>query len=117
MGELYWDDGDSVINNITTYNYYHFQFNFNVQATSAIFNITMDKKATNLPLKSLDNIEIFGYPYTPNLSTAKLNGNPITINTQTSSYSPFTKVLNITTTNFIDLNNNGPTWILTWNNS
>lgn len=48
MGELYWDDGDSVINDITTYNYYHFQFNFNVQATSAIFNITMDKKAVSL---------------------------------------------------------------------
>ena len=68
-----------------------------------------------MKLQSLDNIEIFGYPYDPNLKSAKLNGNPIAINTGTSSYSPFTQVLNITTTNFLDLNTGGP-WILTWNN-
>uniref|UniRef100_A0A914DF41 Alpha-glucosidase n=1 Tax=Acrobeloides nanus TaxID=290746 RepID=A0A914DF41_9BILA len=68
----------------------------------------------NLILPTLDNIEIFGYAYSPNIATAKLNGNPVQI--LSSSYSPFTQVLNISSPALIDLNKNRPNWILTWNN-
>uniref|UniRef100_A0A914CID0 Uncharacterized protein n=1 Tax=Acrobeloides nanus TaxID=290746 RepID=A0A914CID0_9BILA len=115
-GELYWDDGDSVIDDINTYSYYYFVYNFVVQKQNAVLNITLAKRTAIFDLTTLDNLEIFGYPYTPNLNSAKLNGNPVSINTATSSYSPFTKILNITTTNFINLNINRPSWILTWDN-
>jgi alpha-glucosidase (family GH31 glycosyl hydrolase) len=117
-GELYWDDGESIVPNddISQHNYYHFLYNFTVNQQSATLKITRNNTAMNLQLKTLDNIEIFGYQYQPTLSGATLNGKPVSINTLTSSYSPFTKVLNITTTGLIDLNNNGPVWTLSWPN-
>uniref|UniRef100_A0A914ECA2 P-type domain-containing protein n=1 Tax=Acrobeloides nanus TaxID=290746 RepID=A0A914ECA2_9BILA len=115
-GELYWDDGDTIVDDFSTHNYHHILYSFTVNKASATLNITKAKTATGLSLPSLDNIEIFGYPYQPNLKTATLNGNPLTINTATSSYSAFTQVLNITTSNLIDLNMNSQTLLVTWQN-
>uniref|UniRef100_A0A914E8N9 Uncharacterized protein n=1 Tax=Acrobeloides nanus TaxID=290746 RepID=A0A914E8N9_9BILA len=117
-GELYWDDGESLIPNddYSQHNYHHFLYNFTVNNQSATLTITQDRIGTNLPLNTLDNIEILGYSYQPNLKSATLNGSPVSINTQLSSWSPFTKVLNITTSGLIDLNKNGPIWTLSWQN-
>jgi alpha-glucosidase (family GH31 glycosyl hydrolase) len=115
-GELYWDDGETNINDIANYNYYHFTYNFYVNSNTATLNITMDRSATNLTLTYLDNIEIFGYPYTPSLASAKLNGQPANIDMSGSTYNSTTQFLSILTANFINLNQNGPTWILTWSN-
>lgn len=65
----------------------------------------------------MDNVEIFGYPFQPNFTSITLNEKPIKLDTQFSTYDSSTQVLNITAAGLINLNNNGPTWLLTWNNS
>uniref|UniRef100_A0A914DWN8 Glycosyl hydrolase family 31 C-terminal domain-containing protein n=1 Tax=Acrobeloides nanus TaxID=290746 RepID=A0A914DWN8_9BILA len=45
-GELYWDDGDSVVDDISTYNNYRFEFSFSAQAQSSTLNITRTNKAS-----------------------------------------------------------------------
>uniref|UniRef100_A0A914EBC2 P-type domain-containing protein n=1 Tax=Acrobeloides nanus TaxID=290746 RepID=A0A914EBC2_9BILA len=115
-GELYWDDGESLIPNddYSQHNYHHFLYNFTVNNQSATLTITQDRTGTNLPLNTLDNIEILGYSYQPNLKSATLNGSPVLINTQLSSWSPFTKVLNITTSGSSVLNTLSDFTIASW---
>ena len=62
----------------------------------------------------MDNIEILGYQYTPDLSTVKLNDQPVAIDMEHSLYDSQTKILNITTTGLIDLNS-GTKFLLSWN--
>jgi hypothetical protein len=135
-GELYWDDGDSIINDINLHNYYHFEFEFFASRDKAYLKITRLREAENLPLPTLDNIEIFGYEFIPNADTMKLDG--IEINATIDKLRKSNETLemeleineelgletldsedhsmNITSTHLIDLNKNGPVWMLTWNN-
>ena len=69
---------------------------------------------TGIVLPTLDNIEIFGYPSLPDLKSFNINGSPV--DAPTSDYSPFSQIMNITATNFIDLNT-GDSWILQWKNN
>uniref|UniRef100_A0A914Y0R2 Glycosyl hydrolase family 31 C-terminal domain-containing protein n=1 Tax=Panagrolaimus superbus TaxID=310955 RepID=A0A914Y0R2_9BILA len=70
-GELYWDDGDSIYpEDLSKHNFYHFNFNFKATTKSASLIITQTKAATSLHLPYLENIEIFGYPFTPDFTTA-----------------------------------------------
>lgn len=64
----------------------------------------------------MDQIEIFGYPYAPNLNTITFNGDSIKIDSLLSKYDNSTQVLVLETKNFVDLNVNGPMWVVTWNN-
>ena len=42
-GELYWDDGDSVITDITTHSYFYWKFSFTVNNNVATLTITPQK--------------------------------------------------------------------------
>ena len=46
-GELYWDDGESIIpdDDLSKHNYYHFLYNFTLNKQSASLNITCPKTA------------------------------------------------------------------------
>ena len=46
-GELYWDDGESLVPNddFSQHNYYHFLYNFTVNQQSASLTITRDRAA------------------------------------------------------------------------
>uniref|UniRef100_A0A914Q7A3 P-type domain-containing protein n=1 Tax=Panagrolaimus davidi TaxID=227884 RepID=A0A914Q7A3_9BILA len=109
-GELYWDDGDSIPPaDLSMHNFYSFIFSFDATSQNATFIITKTKTATNLSLPAVENIEIFGYQWTPDFSTATLNGNSTDITTL-STYNSTSQILNITASGLINLNNGGPTW-------
>ena len=65
----------------------------------------------------MDNIEIFGYSFNPNLTTFQLNGEPVTIDTNLTTYNQTTQVFNINKNSLLDLNTDGPIWLLTWENN
>uniref|UniRef100_A0AC34FVT4 P-type domain-containing protein n=1 Tax=Panagrolaimus sp. ES5 TaxID=591445 RepID=A0AC34FVT4_9BILA len=112
-GELYWDDGDSIpTDDLSKHNFHSFTFRFDGTSENSSLLITQTKTATNVTLPPLENIEIFGYSWTPDISSATINGNAINI-TALSTYNSTTQVLNITATGLINLNNGGPTWKLT----
>uniref|UniRef100_A0A914EEX1 P-type domain-containing protein n=1 Tax=Acrobeloides nanus TaxID=290746 RepID=A0A914EEX1_9BILA len=113
-GELYWDDGESIIDDFATYNYHHWEFTFTLSKSRAVLNITQTRTATDLPVPTMDNIEILGYQYTPDLSTVKLNDQPVAIDMKHSLYDSQTKILNITTMGLINLNS-GRKFLLSWN--
>lgn len=61
-------------------------------------------------------IEILGYPYKVKFSTFQLNKKAVKINTQKSKYYLFNNLLYINTNSLINLNQNGPKWVLSWEN-
>uniref|UniRef100_A0A914Z803 Uncharacterized protein n=1 Tax=Panagrolaimus superbus TaxID=310955 RepID=A0A914Z803_9BILA len=112
-GELFWDDGDSIPpNDLSKHNFHSFTFSFNGSSENSSLQITQTKIATNLTLPSLENIEIFGYSWNPDFSTATINGNAVNI-TALSTYNATTQIVNITASGLINLNIGGPTWKLT----
>uniref|UniRef100_A0A7E4ZV58 F5/8 type C domain-containing protein n=1 Tax=Panagrellus redivivus TaxID=6233 RepID=A0A7E4ZV58_PANRE len=113
-GELYWDDGEAWIDlgAIEQHDYFHFTFKFTYTKASATLKITAERNATALTLPTLNNIEVFGYPYTPDPSQLYVNGQQVTVDKLT--YSPFTKVANITSNGLVDLNKGTAT--LQWKN-
>jgi alpha-glucosidase (family GH31 glycosyl hydrolase) len=115
-GELYWDDGDGTFDDIEQYDFSQFTYNFSTNKSLATLVITGKKLSKSLTFPKLGQIEILGYGNKPNLQQATLNGKPLQINTQQSSYSPFTHVLSVTPSTQIDLNSGGPTWTITWQN-
>lgn len=44
-GQLYWDDGESIIDNFNTYPYYHWSFDFTLTDTAATLYITTINQA------------------------------------------------------------------------
>ncbi|CAJ0573757.1 unnamed protein product, partial [Mesorhabditis spiculigera] len=102
-GELFWDDGVSIVDDIRQANYYNFKFSFADLPTSGLLTIEAVAVAKNLPLPTLNEIIVLGYTNQPDLTKATLNGQPININVQTSGYSPLTQVLTIRTQGLIDL--------------
>ena len=116
QGELYWDDGESLFSDINYHNFYHFTFFASVSSTVSTVQINQVRSATGVELPKLENIEIFGHSYYPDLSKATVNGKPVHIDNPTGSYSPFTQILNITGSGLIDLTD-GTSWTLSWPNS
>lgn len=82
--------------------------------TMASLTIMQTKMATNVSLPNLENIEIFGYPFYPDFKQITLNGKSVTLDS--SDYSPFTKVVNMTAGEMINLNSGGSKWVLKWQN-
>ncbi|KHN87200.1 Maltase-glucoamylase, intestinal [Toxocara canis] len=111
-GELYWDDGETKVENFGTHEFYHWQFSFETTEGEAILNIsTMATAKFNLP--TLDRIEIFGYPFVPLPTTMKFNGVLYGFNYRFSYYSEKTKTLTLRKTNFITMPTSGSLRI-TW---
>ncbi|KJH46330.1 glycosyl hydrolase, family 31 [Dictyocaulus viviparus] len=103
VGVLFWDDGESIVNSYKTHNFYHWLFKYYEDCEGAYLSIKTERKATSLVIPTLDTLEIFNYKYFPDFNSFTLNGRKINVDVQSSSYQPFTKILSITTRNFIDL--------------
>uniref|UniRef100_A0AC34QMP2 P-type domain-containing protein n=1 Tax=Panagrolaimus sp. JU765 TaxID=591449 RepID=A0AC34QMP2_9BILA len=115
-GELYWDDGESIPpNDLTNHNFYHFTYNFTANNAMGSLTIIKTKIASGITLPSLENIEIFGYPFYPNFKQITLNGKPLTLDG--SDYSPFSKVVSMTAKQMIDLNSGDSKLVLQWQNT
>ncbi|KAF7636335.1 P-type domain-containing protein [Meloidogyne graminicola] len=94
-GELYWDDGESIISNFDNHQYYHFEFTIKIVGGKGKLNIIRRHSPSNssiVLLPPLCNIEIFGHT-TPsqtlnnnyiNLQQISLNGKKININNRES---------------------------------
>ncbi|CAJ0930918.1 unnamed protein product, partial [Mesorhabditis belari] len=103
-GELYYDDGVTQFDSIDQNPHFSFNFTYSYSRTAASLNARWSTSISNYTLPTLDIIDIVGYDYTPDFNSFYLNGKRININIQTSSYSPFTRRLFISTKNLIDMN-------------
>ncbi|KAE9548745.1 hypothetical protein FO519_008036, partial [Halicephalobus sp. NKZ332] len=114
-GEFFWDDGDSIpSDDLSTHNFCHFTFEFKADNDSgATLTIVKTKSCTDITFPYLENIEVFGYPFYPDLPKATVNGNPVALDSY--DYSPFTNIVNITGKGLIDYNT-GSNWALKWPN-
>uniref|UniRef100_F1KSW9 Maltase-glucoamylase n=1 Tax=Ascaris suum TaxID=6253 RepID=F1KSW9_ASCSU len=102
-GKLYWDDGESIVEDISSYSYSSWQFDFILTDEKATLYITPLNKAAKIVLPSLDIIDVIGYNYYPDLHKATLNGREAHMDLKKSSYSMLTKRLYIETAKFIKL--------------
>jgi alpha-glucosidase (family GH31 glycosyl hydrolase) len=116
-GELFWDDGESLVEPIEKAdNYYHFTFSMEVKAGKTQFTLNTDKSPKSpVALPPINSLEILGYPSSPNLRLARINGNRIALD-RSASYVPTKRSLVIRSPQLIDLNSGGPTWELGWEN-
>jgi hypothetical protein len=65
LGQLYWDDGDSIIDNFVTYNYFQWTFNYTQTSTSAQVTMQRMKTATVCVSIKIDNYyHVTGHCYT-----------------------------------------------------
>ncbi|CAJ0930944.1 unnamed protein product, partial [Mesorhabditis belari] len=115
FGELFYDDGVTLFDDITKNPHFSFNFNYSTGDTAAKLTfVTNDKMDLTLP--TLDIIEIFGYEYYPDFNSFIWNGKSINVNVQTSTYYPLRKMLYIKTKGLIDLNDvaSRATSVLTW---
>jgi len=120
MGQLFWDDGDTVPpDNLAMHNFFAWQFAFTASASSAQLNVTCTKAAQQLPIPTLDILEVLGYTYTPDFNSFKLNNNPVSIDTQLSNYNSATNRLFISTARLIDISTigAGTSSVMTWNHT
>ncbi|EYB82493.1 hypothetical protein Y032_0358g3401 [Ancylostoma ceylanicum] len=115
-GFLYWDDGDSIVDSFATHDYYQWKFKYLSTDQTATLTIKTEHQAKSLAIPTLDTIEIFNYNHYPDYTSFLLNGKKINIDVQSSSYSPFTKILYISTKKLIDLST-GTLANLTWSHS
>ncbi|VBB29260.1 unnamed protein product [Acanthocheilonema viteae] len=110
---LYWDDGESIVKDFTTYNYFYWLFEFVLSADTATLYITPNRTATGLVVPTLDVVDIIGYRYHPKLDEVRLNGMPIKIDTQQSHYDSSKNRLLIVKRNLMNIAN-GKKQTLSW---
>uniref|UniRef100_A0A8R1HPV8 P-type domain-containing protein n=1 Tax=Caenorhabditis japonica TaxID=281687 RepID=A0A8R1HPV8_CAEJA len=115
-GSLYWDDGETIVNDFDSHDYHQFDFKYNTTDSGATLAITHSRKSSKISLPTLDIIEIFNYPKPPNFRSFTINGQPVNINVQKSTYSGITKTLYISTPGLIDLTY-ADSIALRWNNA
>ncbi|VDM25868.1 unnamed protein product [Toxocara canis] len=72
-GFFYWDDGDGIITDFGTYPYYEFHFTFTSNTQTSKLTITQISKG-NIPMPTLDSIDILGLPHVPDLATVTYMG-------------------------------------------
>jgi len=111
-GQLYWDDGESWVDDIQSYNYHYFTFDMTVTSSSSSLVITKVKSGKDITMTTLDNIEILGHNLTPDTSIFYMNGKEVHPDV---NYSASTQIMNITQSGLIDWNS-GSSWTLQWKN-
>ncbi|KAM3726955.1 Sucrase-isomaltase, intestinal [Dirofilaria immitis] len=72
-GMLYWDDGESIVEDFGSYNYFHWLFEFVLSSDRATLYITPNRTAVGLLVPTLDVVDIIGYRYQPKLNEIWLN--------------------------------------------
>uniref|UniRef100_A0A0N5AMQ5 Maltase n=1 Tax=Syphacia muris TaxID=451379 RepID=A0A0N5AMQ5_9BILA len=108
-GELYFDDGESIVRDFQTYNFYMWTFSFSFTDTSAELTITMNHEGNQIVPPTLDVIEIVGYRYTMNRNSILINGLsvPVTVT------SPSKNVVNISKQGMVNMHLS-PSFTITW---
>ncbi|KAH7705357.1 Protein AAGR-2 [Aphelenchoides avenae] len=118
-GELYWDDGESIVDEFDTHDYWHFMFDAKVNrnSTSLVITALRTGKDPDLHLPTLGQLEFFGHDAQPNFEAATVNGRELSI-VSAGQWNETSKVLNVTESNLLDLNYGGinNTWTITWPN-
>uniref|UniRef100_A0A8R1XWR3 P-type domain-containing protein n=1 Tax=Onchocerca volvulus TaxID=6282 RepID=A0A8R1XWR3_ONCVO len=112
-GMLYWDDGESIVEDFKSYNYFHCLFEFVLSSDRATLYITPNHTAVGLVVPTLDVVDIIGYQYHPSLSEMWLNGIPIKIDNQKSYYDSSKNRLLIVKKNLLNIAN-GEKQTLSW---
>ncbi|KAK0393144.1 hypothetical protein QR680_000074 [Steinernema hermaphroditum] len=117
-GRLLWDDGITLVNDFKTHKYYDISFAYQATTHGALITVVVNKRTSDVEMPAFENIEIFGYQGTPNFDTFTVNGKPVQIDLQESTYSPFTQVLSVHAKNIIEANDLSNHVILTikWKN-
>ncbi|EGT52649.1 hypothetical protein CAEBREN_12391 [Caenorhabditis brenneri] len=116
FGTLYWDDGETIVNDFNSHDYHQFDFIYNTTTTGGLLTINHSKKSSTISLPTLDIIEIFNYPKAPNFRSFTVNGKTVNINVQKSTYSGVTKTLYISTPGLIDLTS-ADSIVIQWSNA
>ncbi|VDN04852.1 unnamed protein product [Thelazia callipaeda] len=102
-GQLYWDDGESIVQNFSTYNYFHWFFEFVISADKATLYITQKHTAKDLVVPPIDVIDVIGYHYHPQLNEVSLNQKRIKVNSHRSYYDSLKNQLLIVKTGLVNL--------------
>lgn len=107
-GNLYFDDGESIVRDFKTYDFYMWSFDFSFNNASAKLTITMENKG-NVVVPPLDVIEVVGYKYSMDGNSIYINGikTPVTVAT------PSKDVLSISKSNMLRMELYSPITI-TW---
>jgi len=115
-GFSYWDDGESVVEDINAYPVYKFRYQLNVgrRISQLAISVQTPKDNSSLPLPTLNALEILGFPYQPSFSSLSLNGAPIAVDTNQSSYDSVKKILRIIAVPLINFSTGGNQWNLNW---
>lgn len=116
VGEFYWDDGNSIFDDIEKHTFWHWNFEFSQTASQATLKLTSSgtTTATALPIPTLDVIEVLGYSHYPDFTSFTLDGKKLNVNVQLSSYNAFKQILFISTPNLIDMSSVAGTSVLQW---
>ncbi|GMR33125.1 hypothetical protein PMAYCL1PPCAC_03320, partial [Pristionchus mayeri] len=113
-GSLFWDDGDSIIEDWKTAGYVLADISYIASSLHTLqLNVIRGSSTINVP--SLIELEIFNYQVTPDFTSFTLNGSKLSVNTQASKYSKFTKILTIVFSQGVAVNKEGPVTIQ-WTN-
>uniref|UniRef100_A0A915PSC0 alpha-glucosidase n=1 Tax=Setaria digitata TaxID=48799 RepID=A0A915PSC0_9BILA len=112
-GMLYWDDGESIVEDFKSYNYFHWLFEFVVTPDKATLYITPNHTAVGLTVPTIDVVDIIGYHYQPKLDEVRLNEKLIKIDTEKSHHDSSKNRLLIMKRNMIDIAN-GKKQTLSW---
>ncbi|KAH7678416.1 Protein AAGR-2 [Aphelenchoides avenae] len=118
-GELLWDDGEALVDDFVSHEYWHFLYNVVVtkEATNVVVTATKwPKNPAALKLPTLGEIEFFDYGFRPNLRKATLNGKPLKVDVQKSTYSPILKIVRVVTPGLVDFNTGDRVWNISWPN-
>ncbi|VDM50767.1 unnamed protein product [Toxocara canis] len=93
-GQLYWDDGERIPQNLASHPFYNFKFSFSATNDGCTLRIVTIKQA-ELWIPSMDVIEIFGYEFEPDFTTAKLNGESAKVDLKKSRWNQERKLVHI----------------------
>ncbi|GMS79055.1 hypothetical protein PENTCL1PPCAC_1230, partial [Pristionchus entomophagus] len=95
-GILYWDDGDSVVDDIAKNPHTETVFNYVFSPIQGKSNLTLTVGPAQAPAQPrLEYLEIFDFLSSPSYTSFTLNGKVLSINTQKSKYSPVTRILTV----------------------
>ncbi|KAH7717644.1 Protein AAGR-2, partial [Aphelenchoides avenae] len=116
-GELFWDDGETIVDDFATHVFWHFLYNVVVtkEATNVVITSNIrPKNPATLELPTLG--EFFNYGFRPNLRKATLNGKPLKVDVQKSTYSPLSNLVRVVTPGLVDFNSGDRVWNISWPN-
>ncbi|GMT33486.1 hypothetical protein PFISCL1PPCAC_24783, partial [Pristionchus fissidentatus] len=114
-GSLFWDDGDSIIEDWETADYVDADLSYSAVGESQSLTVNATHGAKSITVPPLAEFEIFDYPSSPDFASFTLNGAKMSISTQASKYSRITKILKIVFTQSVPIGAQGST-VIRWKN-